>query len=250
MNAPAPINVQAVKAATRIEQVASTYGIKLMRQGRELVGLSPFKRERTPSFFIHPQKQVFKCFATGEGGDVIKFVQLMDGIGFADALKRLAAGAGIQGDEHAAALAEKRRQLEAKFAEDNAREKKRRISLAYEIWQKTKPAQGTLAEIYLRARGIDLDAIRQGLRIFDTGFAAVPPATQLSFIAGSASRACAHWRDLGYRAPLHGRASHLDRSERPRQSGCPKAEADARPGLGFSRISLAIKSGRVHRRGL
>ncbi len=153
------IDIAAVKAAHRIEDIVRDYGVDLKRAGRELVGLSPFKRERTPSFYVDPRKQVFKDFASGEGGDVICFVQLAYGYDFREALEQLAAKAGIQDTAHAAELAERRRKEQARADAGERAEKQRHIRWALKIWAACVPAGGTLAERYLRARGIDLDAI-------------------------------------------------------------------------------------------
>jgi DNA primase len=61
-----------------------------------MVGLCPFHTDHRPSLYVHPEKQIFKCFACGAGGDVIKFVQLRENLGFADAVERLAQRAGIR----------------------------------------------------------------------------------------------------------------------------------------------------------
>jgi DNA primase len=157
----APIDIAAVKAAYRLEEVTARYGVKLRREGKEFIGLSPFKHERTPSFYVHPAKQVFKCFSSGEGGDVIKFVQLMEGWNFRETLHALASKAGIAGDARAAELAEERRAEQRRIEAEERREKNRRIRKAIEIWKACRPAEGTLAERYLRARCINLDAIKR-----------------------------------------------------------------------------------------
>lgn len=49
--------------------------VKLQKSGSSFKGLSPFVKEKTPSFFVSPSKQIFKCFASGKGGNVIEFLQ-------------------------------------------------------------------------------------------------------------------------------------------------------------------------------
>jgi DNA primase len=110
---------------------------------------------------VHPGKQSFYCFSSNQGGDVIKFVQLMEGWGFRDALRALASQAGIAGDARAAELAEERRIEQLRIEAHERREKMRRIRSAIEFWKQCQPAEGTLAERYLRARCIDLDAIKR-----------------------------------------------------------------------------------------
>jgi DNA primase len=69
--------------------------VQLKRVGRNFVGLSPFRNEKTPSFTVSPEKQIFKCFSTGIGGNVIKFIMEMEKIEYRDAAQILAKDAGI-----------------------------------------------------------------------------------------------------------------------------------------------------------
>lgn len=70
--------------------------VTLRRTGRSFTGLCPFHREKTPSFNVSPERGIFKCFGCGVGGDVFKFVQLIEKIEFMDALRHLAERVGIQ----------------------------------------------------------------------------------------------------------------------------------------------------------
>jgi DNA primase len=70
--------------------------LSLKRKGREMVGLCPFHEDHKPSFNVNPAKQIFKCFACGAGGDVVKFIQMREGLSFPQALHRLADRAGIK----------------------------------------------------------------------------------------------------------------------------------------------------------
>lgn len=60
---------------------------RLRRVGRQLIGLCPIHRERHPSFYVHPQKQVFYCFGCGAGGDLFVFVMRATGCDFRRALQ-------------------------------------------------------------------------------------------------------------------------------------------------------------------
>jgi DNA primase len=64
--------------------------VSLRRCGSLLRGLSPFKEERTPSFFVNPERRIFKCFSTGHGGDAITFLQLKEQMSFHEAVEFLA----------------------------------------------------------------------------------------------------------------------------------------------------------------
>ncbi len=70
--------------------------LSLRRKGREMVGLCPFHDDHRPSLYVNPAKQIFKCFACGAGGDVLKFVQMRENLTFPQAVERLAQRAGIE----------------------------------------------------------------------------------------------------------------------------------------------------------
>ncbi len=82
-----------------IVDVVQSYGVDLKKVGRQYRGLSPFKKETKPSFFVLPDKNIFKCFSSGHGGDVIKFVALMEQVSYSEAAKILCERYNIQTDE-------------------------------------------------------------------------------------------------------------------------------------------------------
>ena len=69
--------------------------VSLKKTGKNWLGLCPFHSEKTPSFNVNTEKQIFHCFGCGVGGDVFKFVELQEGLNFPEAVKTLAARAGI-----------------------------------------------------------------------------------------------------------------------------------------------------------
>ena len=69
--------------------------VKLKRQGREYVGLSPFTKEKSPSFFVNDDKGFFHDFSSGKHGDVISFLQETERLSFVEAVQRLAGEAGM-----------------------------------------------------------------------------------------------------------------------------------------------------------
>ena len=83
-----------VRAAADIVKIVGDY-VKLRKAGVNLMGLCPFHQEKTPSFAVHPTKQIFHCFGCGVGGDVFKFVMLIEHLTFPEALRRLAEKVGI-----------------------------------------------------------------------------------------------------------------------------------------------------------
>lgn len=77
-----------------IVDVVARY-VQLKKVGRNFVGLSPFRNERTPSFVVSPEKQIFKCFSTGIGGNAITFIMEIEKVDFWDSIKVLAPQANI-----------------------------------------------------------------------------------------------------------------------------------------------------------
>ena len=86
--------VEEVKARLSIEDVISEY-VQLKRSGRNWKGLSPFSSEKTPSFMVSPEKQIWHDFSSGKGGNMFSFVMEVEGLDFKSALELLARKAGI-----------------------------------------------------------------------------------------------------------------------------------------------------------
>jgi DNA primase len=133
--------------------------VKLRKAGREWKGLSPFNKEKTPSFFVNDQKQAWFDFSSGKNGSIFDFVMATEGVGFPEAVERLAAMAGMT--------------LPKSTPEDEAREEKRKtlhdvLELASKFFEAALAARaGAKARGYLADRGIE-------------------PATQLKFRLGYA----------------------------------------------------------------
>ena len=83
-----------LKARLRPSDVIGRY-VKLKKQGNEWAGLSPFTKEKTPSFFVNDQKGFFHCFSSGKHGDIISFLQETQRMTFHEAVERLAEEAGL-----------------------------------------------------------------------------------------------------------------------------------------------------------
>jgi DNA primase len=84
-----------LKARIRVSDVVGRK-VKLIRRGREFVGLSPFTNEKSPSFTVNDDKQFWHCFSSGEHGDVIKFLEKTESLSFLEAVERLAGEAGLE----------------------------------------------------------------------------------------------------------------------------------------------------------
>lgn len=91
--------VEDIKQRLSIEDVVSEY-VQLKRSGRNLKGLSPFTNERTPSFMVSPEKQIWHDFSSNKGGDMFSFVMEAEGLDFKGALELLARKAGVDLDKY------------------------------------------------------------------------------------------------------------------------------------------------------
>ena len=134
--------------------------VSLRKRGNDLVGLCPFHGEKTPSFHVHPDRGFFKCFGCDAAGDVIRFVQLHDNLGFVDAMRMLAKRAGIQLEDEDPATARVRSEKEAIYhANDVAAKFFHRVL--------THDPEGEIARRYCADRGISSESITQ----FKLGYA-------------------------------------------------------------------------------
>src|SRR5579859_5176570 len=91
--------VEDIKSRLSIEDVVSQY-VELKRAGRNFKGLSPFGNERTPSFIVSPEKQIWHDFSAQKGGNMFSFVMEMEGLDFKGALELLARKAGVNLDQY------------------------------------------------------------------------------------------------------------------------------------------------------
>src|SRR5712671_2468844 len=83
-----------IRARLPVSQVVARK-VALKRAGRELKGLSPFKQEKTPSFFVNDNKGSWFDFSSGQNGDIFKFLMLTEGLSFPEAVERLAEEVGL-----------------------------------------------------------------------------------------------------------------------------------------------------------
>ena len=88
-------SVQQIKDRLSILDVISPY-VELHRAGKNFKGKSPFSAEKTPSFYVSPDRGMYYCFSTSQGGDMFSFIQAMEGVDFKESLKILAAKAGVE----------------------------------------------------------------------------------------------------------------------------------------------------------
>jgi DNA primase len=147
--------------AARIEDVVGDF-VQLKRSGSNLKGLSPFTNEKTPSFFVSPAKQIFKCFSSGKGGSAVSFLMELEAMTYPEALRWLAKRYQIEieeqeldpGQQEAAHLRERLyliQDLAAKYYTD-------------QLWHTEKGRAVGLS--YFTERGFDSETIR----LFQLGF--------------------------------------------------------------------------------
>ncbi len=87
--------VQQIKDKLNIIDVISPY-VELHKAGKNFKGKSPFSAEKTPSFYVSPDRGMYYCFSTSQGGDIFTFIEAMEGVDFKEALKILAQKAGVE----------------------------------------------------------------------------------------------------------------------------------------------------------
>ena len=86
--------IDQIKERTDIVETIGHY-VKLQKKGQNFLGLCPFHREKSPSFTVSPEKNLWRCFGCGESGNVFGFLMKIENINFFDSLKILAGKAGI-----------------------------------------------------------------------------------------------------------------------------------------------------------
>ncbi|MFZ7126360.1 MAG: DNA primase [Desulfobacterales bacterium] len=150
-----------IKNACDIVEIVSE-SVVLKRTGRNFVGLCPFHAEKTPSFTVSSDKQIFHCFGCGEGGNVFSFLMKQNGVGFLDAVKLLAARCGIELPRPQLTDAERRQvSLRDRLLSAN------RSALAFFRRNLLDAPSGRRALAYLEHRGLDKTVIDR----FQLGYA-------------------------------------------------------------------------------
>lgn len=148
MNSP----VQKIKERLSIEEVVSSY-IKLDHVGTNLKARCPFHNEKTPSFFISPERGTYYCFGCGAKGDIFSFVEEFEGLDFRGALKLLASRAGIVLESY-------------NPKEESEKEKLYRIMDEASVFFEKNLKENTEVLSYLKNRGLNEESINN----FRVGF--------------------------------------------------------------------------------
>ncbi|NTW17898.1 MAG: DNA primase, partial [Syntrophaceae bacterium] len=89
-----PEKIEEVKRRADIVDLVSEY-VTLKKGGKNFLGLCPFHKEKTPSFTVNRDKQIFYCFGCGEGGNVLAFLMKINSMSFPEAVRHLAAKTGV-----------------------------------------------------------------------------------------------------------------------------------------------------------
>jgi len=149
--------VDEVKSRVDIVGLINEY-IPLKKAGRNYKALCPFHAEKTPSFMVNSDRQIFKCFGCNEGGDAFAFLKRMEGMEFGEALRFLAARVGVKLKEYKPSPAEEKKEALLKISE-----------VAGEVYHYllTKHPSGESARAYLKKRGVTSQSISD----FKLGFA-------------------------------------------------------------------------------
>ncbi len=151
-----------VKQQADIVRVIGEY-VRLKKSGQNFTGLCPFHSEKTPSFHVHPVKQIYHCFGCGVSGDVFKFVMEMDKIPFPEAMRAVAEKCGIAVPRPRERTPEERQENQQRTSLVELH----REAAAFFVQQLNGTPEGRAAKAYLLDRGLDSEAMAR----FGIGFA-------------------------------------------------------------------------------
>src|ERR1700686_3320755 len=151
-----------VKQQADIVRVIGEY-VRLKKSGQNFTGLCPFHGEKTPSFAVHPVKQIFHCFGCGKGGDVFSFVMEMEKCPFPEAVKMVAEKCGIPVPSPKERTPEERKENQQRAALIEIH----REAQTFFVRQLESTAEGRAARAYLEDRGLNAETIAR----FGIGYA-------------------------------------------------------------------------------
>lgn len=157
-----------VRARLNIEDVIGEY-VPLKRAGRNWKGLSPFSQEKTPSFFVSPDKQIWHDFSSNRGGDIFSFVMEVEGLEFREALELLARKAGVDLEQY------------RKAGDRGIGERKKKLfalsELAATFYQRQLLGDSTAIEYVSKKRGLSREVVHD----FRIGYAPAGGRALLDF---------------------------------------------------------------------
>jgi DNA primase len=145
-----------VKQQADIVRVIGEY-VRLKKTGQNFTGLCPFHQEKSPSFAVHPVRQIYHCFGCGVGGDVFKFVMEMDKCAFPEAIRIVAEKCGIPIPRPRERSPEEHRENQQR----SALVEMHREAATFFARQLHETQEGKIAASYLEDRGLDAEAMRR-----------------------------------------------------------------------------------------
>ncbi len=146
--------ISRVRDSVDIVDLVSGY-VSLKKTGKNHTGLCPFHAEKTPSFSVNPDKQIFHCFGCGAGGDAFKFLELQEGLNFPEAMKKLAARAGITLPTDSAYRGADKK------TEDERKVLLKIVAVATEYYRaELESPTGSAARAYLKKRGVSDQVVK------------------------------------------------------------------------------------------
>jgi DNA primase len=151
-----------VKQQADIVRMVGEY-VRLKKSGQNFTGLCPFHGEKSPSFAVHPVKQIFHCFGCGKGGDVFSFVMEMEKCQFPEAVRLVAEKCGIAIPKPKASSPEERKENQQRSLLVEIH----REAQIFFVKQLESTAEGKVAKAYLEDRGLDAEALAR----FGIGYA-------------------------------------------------------------------------------
>jgi DNA primase len=151
-----------VKQQADIVRVVGEY-VRLKKSGQNFTGLCPFHAEKSPSFAVHPTKQIYHCFGCGVGGDVFKFVMEMEKCAFPEAIRIVAEKCGISIPRPKERSPEERKENQQR----TVLVEMHREAQTFFVKQLEGTLEGKAARAYLEDRGLDKDALAR----FGIGYA-------------------------------------------------------------------------------
>ncbi len=143
-----------VKQQADIVRVVGEY-VRLKKSGQNFTGLCPFHGEKTPSFAVHPVKQIYHCFGCGKGGDVFNFVMEMEKCPFPEAVRIVAEKCGIAIPQPKERSPEERKENQQRAVLTEMH----REAQTFFVKQLETTGEGRAARAYLEDRGLDKEAI-------------------------------------------------------------------------------------------
>ncbi|MGB8523626.1 MAG: DNA primase, partial [Candidatus Acidiferrales bacterium] len=148
--------------------------VRLKKSGQNFTGLCPFHQEKTPSFAVHPVKQIYHCFGCGAGGDVFKFVMELEKCTFPEAIRTVAEKCGIAIPRPRERSPEERRENQQR----SALVEMHREGTAFFARQLRESPEGKVAFAYLEDRGLNREAMTK----FGLGYAPSSGDALLRFV--------------------------------------------------------------------